>query len=376
MDTQERERVAAESAALWEDYRRRQNRRVPITFAADENLWLAVAGQTFRAFYTDPRVHLAAQLEGRRYLREQVLDDSPPLDAWPVSVQLWMEENEFYGAQVVYQEDDYAWGLPLALAREDWLPYLANLDPEQRVRQSSAYRMYQALRELTEGLEYYGLRVQVLPPGRSTHGIFTKAAELRGLEQLCLDLVEQPDWAQAYLQALTELTIARIRAWRRLTGDPAPEAPPTEGVTFCDDSLQMLSAASYERFVLPCHQRLYAVMTADGPRGLHLCGHSTQHYPALVRRLGVSCLDGPGPFVDHGYYLQALGPELAFNAQTDHAILLHGSASEVEAMMRGLLSPAAKQPGRFNLLGYLVRATPLANVAACYRAGVAYGEIG
>ena len=81
MDIQERERVAAESAALWEDYRQRQNRRVPITFAADENLWLAVAGQTFRAFYTDPRVHLAAQLEGRRYLLAQVLGDSPPLDA-------------------------------------------------------------------------------------------------------------------------------------------------------------------------------------------------------------------------------------------------------------------------------------------------------
>lgn len=62
---------------LWADYGQRKNGRAPVTFACDEQMWLHVSGHTFREFYFDPRVHLAAQLEGARWFRENIVHDQP-----------------------------------------------------------------------------------------------------------------------------------------------------------------------------------------------------------------------------------------------------------------------------------------------------------
>ncbi|NLS77496.1 MAG: hypothetical protein GXY76_09585 [Chloroflexi bacterium] len=368
--------MTKEIADLWSAYARRENSRVPITFACDEQVWLKVAGHTFREFYTDPVVHLRAQLEGRRWFSEHVAGDMPPEpEHCTVGVQLWMAENEFFGCEVVYQEDDYAWAMPLRWGRDDLLHYLADLDPEEQVRRESAWRMYQSLRELAEGLSFADRSVEVATPGQSTHGIFTKAAELRGLERMCLDLYEAPDFAERFLELVTDKTIARIKTWHKLTTGHEPELPMDRPFHFCDDSLQLLSAPMYERFVLPCHERLYATM-ATGERRLHLCGHAAQHYASLRRRLNVTTIDGPGPFVDYGRHLRELGPDFAFGAQTDHSVLEHGSEADVERMMRGMLIPQTKVPGRFQIVGFLSRQTPLRNVKACYQYGRRYGGIG
>jgi len=138
--------------------------------------------------------------------------------------------------------------------------------------------------------------------------------------------------------------------------------------------LQMLSRQTYERFVLPHHQTLYGRIAA-GRRFIHLCGHATQHYEVLHSELGISLIDGPGPFVDHAYYLERLGPNFGFNAQTDHSVLAHGSAADIEMMMRRLLTPRTKLPGRFTIVGFVTRDTPLANVELCYRLGRELGMI-
>jgi len=358
---------------LWQAYGRRENTRVPITFACDDQLWTMAAGCTFGEFYRNPRKHLWAQLLGRKWFTEHVIADMSPYppEEWPVAVQLWMEENEFFGCDVVYQEDNYAWGMPLTLNKADLLRYLAELDPEERVRTNSAYRMYQELRALAENLEFEGRKVKVVPPGQGTHGIFTKAAEVRGLEQLCLDLVEDPEFAHTYLALFTEKQIARLRAWRKLTQPDAPELP-LSAWSCPDDSLQLLSSRLYQEFVLPCHEQLFRAMT-NAWRGLHLCGFASQHYHTLYHQLGIRMLDGPGDFVDHGRYLREL-PELSFNAQFDHTVVTSGSPAHIEAMVRGMLKPEACVPGRFNIVGFVEAATPLENIRIAYQAGVAAGE--
>ncbi|MDO8587202.1 MAG: uroporphyrinogen decarboxylase family protein [Armatimonadota bacterium] len=361
---------------LWSDFRLGRNTRVPVTFACDEQVWLKVSGHTFREFYTDPGIHLKAQLEGRRWFCENVAGDMATglPDQWVVSVQLWMEENEFLGCEVKYQENDYAWGLPLSLDREGLLDHLSNLDPDERARSGSAFKMYQALRELADGMEYAGRPVVIAPPGVSTHGVFTKAAEIRGLEAFCQDLYEAPDYASRLLDIVTEKTVGRIKAWQRLTQGTDIDLPSPDGFGCCDDSLALISAELYERAVLPAHERLFSMMTT-GPRSIHLCGRASQHYETLVRKLGITHIDGPGPFVDHGHCLETLGPDLAFAAQTDNSVLAYGSEAEIDEMMRNLLTPAAKLPGRFQVVGFVTRDTALENVRACYEAGLRYGVI-
>ena len=89
----------------------------------------------------------------------------------------------------------------------------------------------------------------------------------------------------------------------------------------------------------------------------------------------MSLIDGPGPFVDHGRWLDELGDDFAFNAQMDHSTLLLGSPRDVEEMMRRMLTPSAKRPGRFQIMGFIVADTPLENVKAAYEAGLKYGQI-
>ena len=372
----ERTRHAAQVSALWQAYSRGENTRVPITFACDDQLWIKVAGCTFGQFYRQPESHLWAQILGRKWFIEHVIADMSPLppEQWPVSVQLWMEENEFFGCKVIYQEDNYAWGMPLEMEKADLLVYLTDLDPEERIRRSSTYRMYQELNALAAGTDYEGRKIQVVAPGQGTHGIFTKAAEVRGLEQLCLDLNEDPDFAHAYLRLFTEKEIARIRAWRKFTQPAAPDLPLASSWSCPDDSLQLLSPDLYERFILPCHEQLFTAMTT-GRRGMHLCGFSSQHFVTLNRKLAIKTIDGPGTFVDHGYYLQAFSPDFTFNAQTDHGIVTSGSPSEIEAMIQGMLTPDAKVAGRYNIVGFVERDTPLENVAICYQAGVRAGQV-
>ena len=366
---------AREVRDLWAAYGRAENTRVPITFACDEQVWLKVSGHSFREFYTVPAVHMKAQLEGRRWFCENVIGDMKPgfPDTWPISVQAWMEENEFFGGEAVYQEDDYAWAPPLSLDREALLKHIADIDPEARIRQGWAFKLYQALKGLADGARFLGRPIWVAPPGSTTHGLFTKAAEIRGLDQICLDLCDAPDFARKLLDLVTEKTIARIQAWHKLTGRDTA-FPSERGFGLADDSLQLISAGMYEEFVLPCHERLYAAMTR-ARRNMHLCGRSSQHYEVLRRKLNVTTIDGPGPFVDHGYYLRKLGPDFSLHAQTDNAVLANGPVDDIDAMLRGLLTPAAKLSGRFQIMGFVTRDTPLRNIRACYEAGRKYGVI-
>jgi len=361
---------------LMEAFAKQQNERVPIRFVCDEQIWTKVIGCSFRRFYHEAATHLRAQLEGWHWFRHHVLGDHPVglPDRWNVVVQHWMEENAHFGCQVVYQEDDYAWGQPLDLAKDELLAHLRDLDPEDRIRSSRAYQLYQELCELAADLTFCERPVQVLPPGRGTHGIFTKAAEVRGIDQLCLDLAEDPAFAQAYLDAFTEAEIARIQAWRRLAPNPDEEPLPNRaGFGFADDSLQLISAASARRFLLEPYRRLYDTMTT-GPRSFHVCGHAMQHYAMLVEDLGVTTIDGPGHFCDHASYL-ARYPSLSFHAQTDSGIHLHGSDDDVAAMMQKLLAPGSKLPGRFWIDGFLTRQMPVKALERCYELGLELGTI-
>jgi hypothetical protein len=234
--------------------------------------------------------------------------------------------------------------------------------------------MYCALTDLADGTTFQDRPVRIVPPGGSTTGIFTKGVEVRGIDALCLDLYDDPEFAWAFLQQFTELTLARIGVWRRLVRGKDADRPSPDGFHFCDDSIQILSPELYERFVLPCHERLYRARTT-GQRRLHLCGHATQHFDTLTERLGVRAIDGPGPFVDHAAYLARYGAGFSFAAQMDHGVLEQGTPEQVRQMVRGLMTGGARVPGRFQVMGFVNRVTPLENVRAAYEAGRAFGRI-
>jgi uroporphyrinogen-III decarboxylase len=362
-------------AQLNADYAAGRNQRVPITMTWDEALWLHLAGRSFREFYTDPRTQLEVTLAGMAWCAENIVHDAhlgPPEGAWTVVPRWWMDEPECLGCQVVIQEHDFAWSQPLDLPKDDLLARVRSLDPEDTVRRSRLFRLYQDMTELTADMRFQDRPVRIVAP-TGTHGIFTIAARVRGEQRLCLDLYDDPDFAHAFLDAIAEHTIGHLRAWHTVaaTGWAIPNP---HGWGMPDDSLQMISPETYRRFVLPRHQQVFSALTTGG-RSMHLCGYAQQHFEALYHELGIRALEGPGPFVDAGDLLARL-PGLHLGAQTDHTLLITGPPTAIEEMMRGMLAPAAKRPGRYRISAFVVPSTPLAHVLLAYEAGIRYGCIG
>ena len=60
----------------------------------------------------------------------------------------------------------------------------------------------------------------------------------------------------------------------------------------------------------------------------------------------------------------------------DHSILMLGPARDVADMMRGLLTPGDKQPGRFRVTGFIVLRSRLDQPRAAYETGLEYGRMG
>ena len=359
---------------LMATYNRHENTRVPIKFAADDQVWVAEIKENFYNFYKNPRVHLKGLLAGQKWERDNLEADQPKSypDIWRVSPRLWMHENEFFGCDVIYQQDDYAWALPLKKNKQDILDSIQDIYPLETVRRSEIYKLYLDCKEIAQNMQFENRRIEVLPPGMGTDGIFTKACEIRGVQQFCEDLLDDPSFAEKLLDIITDKTIERIKAWHLLAFGECRLPYPSFGVA--DDSLTLISEETYRRFVLPRHERLYSEMT-DGIRRMHLCGHSEQHYRCLHKELGIARIDGPGTFVDHGLYLDELGRNFSIEAQMDNIILKTGTPQQIDEMMRRLLTPHAKKPGRFQIMGFINRGTPLQNIRAAYEAGFKYGNI-
>jgi len=360
---------------LWQDYHQVTNHRVPVTLAFDEQFLLHHWSVSFGRYYGDVPTQLDIQLRSQEWVRTTVLQDAEMglPDTWTVCPPSWMDENEFLGAEIVVQEDDYSWGRPLPLGKGELLRHLGSLDAETQVRSGKLYRQWTEMQRVAEGREHHGRPVQVaaLPVG-STHGLFTKAAEIRGLEQLCLDLVEDPSFAHELLAVVTDLALQRIQCWHRLAAT-GREFPSAEGWGLCDDSLTLISRAHYVEFVLPCHERLYAAMTT-GPRHIHLCGHVQHLFRALHDDLGITTFDGPGTQVDIPRMIEDIGAPITVQAQVSHGIL-GGPPATIEGAVRQVLDDRAKSHARMTLLGYAVRGMPLGNLGFFYDCAVRHGEL-
>ena len=202
-------------ARLWRDYAQGSNRRVPVTLAFDEQFLLPLFGCTFRHYYQDVVAQIQVQLDSQDWIRTNVRHDAEmgPHDVWRVAPARWMTENEFLGAEVLVQEDDYAWGQPIPATKSELLKRLQGIAPRARVQECMLWQQYVDMTERTRNMQYRGCPVETAMPVTSSHGVFTKAAEIRGLDQLCADMHEDPEFAKELLATVNDLLIARIESW-------------------------------------------------------------------------------------------------------------------------------------------------------------------
>jgi len=375
----------AEAQAVWEAYHEKKPVRVPLRYSLNPRMILMdpalnFHGYTFKDYLTDFSVQLQIQVEFHYWRAHNIQDDSQMglPDEWPIFVDFQnCDEASWFGAEIIYPTGQANETQPTCthLLTSDAKRLLFDKgipEPVSGPFQLAMDYLDFLTRKREEGFEYQS-RPVAMPelPGEITDGAFTLAAAMRGATEMCIDIYEDPEYVHELLAFITEATIQRIKAFRKLMGHE--QKPTCWG--FADDSIAMLSIDTYKEFVLPYHKKLLNELAGEGPHSVHLCGDATHLFPTIKDELNVKSYDTGFP-VDFGWLREALGPEVTIRGGPPVACFLNCSPNEVAEEAKRILASGIMEGGKF-ILGEgnnIAPRTPLANMDAVYHAVREFGK--
>lgn len=281
--------------------------RVPIVmqFAAEH------IGSNYGAFASDFRVLVEANLRcAETFGFDQVSAISDPY-----------RETAGFGAEIEFPRDHCPNCVRPPLEDNPDLTRLPVPDPQTAPR----------MRDRIDAIRLYRERIQ----NRYSilgwvEGPAAEAADLRGVSNFLVDLLEDPD----YLQELMARCVTTGIAFAQAQVDAGAD---TIGIG--DAIVSQVSPVTYESLILPHQAKLVAAIRAMGVHvRLHICGNITHLLPGIAG-LDVNIVDADH-MVDLAHARAVLGPR----------VVLAGNLDPVSCVMRG--PPDAIRAG----------------VRACYRA--------
>lgn len=186
--------------------------------------------------------------------------------------------------------------------------------------------------DIDEKIALYPDRFRVFRIGFS---LFERAWTLRGMENLLMDFIEHPDFADQLLGRIADYNIAQVREACRYDID---------AVYFGDDWGQqrglIMGPRFWKRFIFPQLQRMYAVVRRECGKDLmiHSCGQVDSLFDDLLS-IGLNCFNPFQPEVmDVRSLLLKYRGKLAFHGGlSTQKTLPYGSVDEVRAECRALL---------------------------------------
>lgn len=371
----------AEKSQIWQAYHSRKPIRVPLRLGSNPRVVLLnkdwnTEGYTFEQGAKDPRIHLLIALRHCQYLREvlnQFTDEPTGLpEIWEVGMNVYnVYEAAIFGAPLDYlpnqvpdtkvclHEDN-----KLEIFKQDISRPLDNPYIKDRLA------FWGEMEKIAKEMLFEGRPVRLQPWALAgTDGPVTVAMNLRGpdfMEDLMLD----PDYADRLMRFIMQAAINRRAAFEAYWGDRIGR-----GNGMADDSIAMLSTQMYKEQVLPIHRMYYESGTRKCPRGMHLCGNATRHFPTIHQELGVTSFDTGFP-VDFGELRKQLGDDVEIVGGVEVALLMNGTANEVYERSREILQSGVMRGGRFVMRegNNLPPNVPLDNLAAMYQATQDYGR--
>ncbi len=171
-------------------------------------------------------------------------------------------------------------------------------DPHAGPRMSDRIKAVALLREQVGG------QVPILG---WVEGPVAEAADLRGMNEIMLDFLDDPCFARDLLAFCTEMEIRFARAQVEAGAD---------AIGIGDAAASLISADLYRQFVVPGERRIAdAVHEAGAKVRLHICGN-TNHLVADMRGVGADQVELDWP-VDLAAARQALGADPIMSGNMD-----------------------------------------------------------
>ena len=329
-------------------------------------------GWDYKEYSEDPDVMFEAVLHYQRWSRFNLLQDVElglP-DEWHVTIDFQnYYDAAWFGCPVEYRESQVP----------DTIPIFA--DCPEKVMERGIPDPFGGL--FARGLEFkerfeqrckketfLGRPIVVDPCLHGTDGVMTVACNLFGPQFVCMAMAAEPERLCRLLEFINESVIRRMKAWREIFNLPMP----VENFGYADDSIALISTAMYRDGVLPHHKRIFEAFATEGPRGIHLCGDATRHFPTIRDELNVWTFDTGYP-VDFGALREGLGPKVRILGGPRVEILRTETPQGVREETRRILQSGILKGGLFILRegNNLAPHTPLENTEAMYHAGREWG---
>lgn len=367
---------------LWEAFRKGTHQRIPMVTGVSDRFYVLNPNTnprnvSFYEYSNDPELMFDMQCHFAEYAKFHIVGDHEmgiPEEGWTVNVDFQnYYEAAWFGAQVKYPEREVPYAVTLLNDDNKHMLFDKGIpDPFGGfMDKARAYYDYFVQRSRTE--QILGQNISNIGAWfTTTDGVFTLACELRGAANLCIDMLEEPEYFHQLMEYLTEAAITRMKAWRSYMGKPEVE----KSFGFADDSIMLLSTEAYRENVLPYHKKMAAALSTMEERGgVHLCGDATRHFKTLRDELNIYSFDTGFP-VRHGDLCRELGPEVTIQGGPS-AQLIHSGTPEMIAQESRRILEEVKPVSRtfiFRDGNDIPPYTPLENIQALYDACLKYGR--
>jgi MtaA/CmuA family methyltransferase len=266
-------------------------------------IWAAQnAGVSYEDYVRDYRVLVDCQL--------RLLEEFPGLDVAQLISDPYRETADT-GAPLKYYADGPPRCLEHVLADKTKLAHLALPDPLGGGRMHDRVWGAELLAERVGG---------EVPIMGWVEGPIAEAVDLRGMQELMMDLVDDRPFVEDLMDWAVELEIAFARA---------QIAAGCDMIGLGDAAASLVSPAVYEELVLPREQRIVAaIQEAGAVARLHICGN-TRNLLGLMPQTGCEIID-----LDYLFPIEearpAMGPEPIILGNFDPvSVLLNGTPRQV-----------------------------------------------
>lgn len=367
---------------VWAAYNSGSPVRVPIQFSMNarmilQNHELNTWHFTWQDYFDNPDVRWKVELAFQKWVRLNIIQDS----------EMGMPRKEWNGIGVYYQNcDEAAWfGCPFYFPAND-MPFvkpilrehkehLYDMAPPEPLKggimaQAQAHFEYLEDKRLHEDFDG-------IPVGKSwlfgagTDGPLTVACNLRGASEIAQDFYEDPQYIHDLFGYITDAIIARIKVVSEFNGAHLP----TQGWSFADDSIELISTEMYREFVLPYHRKMLNEFSLGGPNGIHLCGKVQRHLKFLRNMLNIKTFDLGFP-TDMGKARADLGDDVTLIGNIAPHLIHSGPVDAIRSSVECTCASEVMQGGKFILHdgNNCAPETPVENFKVMYEAGKQFGR--
>ena len=371
----------AEVKELWAGFNAwRPTPRIPIILGANTRYYMFNREANpdsldFRRYSENPDMMFDAQLQFQRWSRFNLLQDAElglP-NKWVINPDFQnYHEAAWFGCRIHYFQDQVPDTMPDFADAPERVMEKGIPDPfSGLLARALGYGEHFKARAEKETFLERPIKAEIPWCGVGTDGPMTVACNLFSAEFVCETMADDPERLHRLLDFITEATIRRMTAWRKLAGVPVPQ----DGFGFADDSVALISTAMYREHLLPYHRRLCDALGTSAPRSIHLCGDSTRHFRTLRDELNIQSFDTGFP-VDFGALRRDLGPKVRIQGGPHVHFLMQAKPAEIREEVRRILQSGVMDGGFFVLRegNNLAPGTPLENTEALYHAGREFGQ--